>query len=327
MKKNFWEKLKDSGRPILALAPMAGFTDTAFRQICAKQGADVLYSEMASVTALHYYATAKKPDRDNGGKVTMELLRFNRRLEKNYVIQLFGSTPEHFATATKVVSQKIKPAGIDINFGCPAGKVIKQGAGADLMKDLKRSRAVIKAVLDNTDLPVSIKLRAKSGEVGVLEFLENISDLPVAAVMIHGRTLAQGFAGAPDFKIVKESRQHFKGVIIANGGINTLRDAKEALAASGADGLGLARGILGKPWLFKEIKDNKEINISPKEILKLMLKHATLAVKLKGEGILVEMRKHLVWYVQAFPGASRLRSELVTVSSLADVKRIVKKYS
>ncbi len=327
MKKNFWEKLKDTGRPILALAPMAGFTDTAFRQICAKQGADVLYSEMASVTALHYYATAKKPERDNGGKVTLELLRFNRRLEKNYVIQLFGSTPEHFATAAQVVSQKIKPDGIDINFGCPAGKVLKQGAGADLMKDLKRSRAVIKAVLDNTDLPVSIKLRAKSGEVGVLEFLDNISDLPVAAVMIHGRTLAQGFAGAPDFKIVKEARQHFKGVLLANGGINNLNDAKIALLASGADGFGLARGVLGRPWLFNEIKNNKELNISPKEILKLMLKHAILAVKLKGEGMMLELRKHLVWYVQSFPGASRLRSELVTVSSLADVKKIVKKHS
>ncbi len=323
MKKNFWEKLKNTGRPILALAPMAGFTDTAFRQICRHQGADVLYSEMASVTALHYYVSSKKPGRDNGGKVTMELLRFNRRLEKYYVVQLFGSNPDHFATAARFVSEQIKPDGLDINFGCPAGKVLKQGAGADLMKDLKRARAVIKAVLDNTTLPVSIKLRAKSGEVGVIEFLDNIADLPVAAVMIHGRTLTQGFAGAPDLKIIKEARRHFKGVILANGGINSLPDAKKSLIESQADGLGLARGILGRPWLFKEIKNNKEINFSQAEILKLMLRHATLAVKLKGEGVMLELRKHLVWYVQSFPGASRLRSELVTVSCLADLQKIV----
>ena len=324
IKTNFWDELKNTDRPILALAPMAGFTDTSFRQICRQQGADVVYSEMASVAALHYYATAKKPGRDNGGKVTMELVRFNRRLEKYYVVQLFGSNPEHFATAARFVTKKIKPDGLDINFGCPAGKVLKQGAGADLMKDLKRSRAVIKAVLDNTNLPVSIKLRAKSGEVGVLEFLDNIADLPVAAVMIHGRTLAQGFVGAPDFKLIKEARQHFSGVIIANGGINSLHDAKNALAESQADGLGLARGILGRPWLFKEIKNNQEQSISQIEILKLMLKHASLAVKLKGEGVMLELRKHLVWYVQSFPGASRLRSELVAVSCLADLKKIIK---
>ena len=143
----FWQTIK---KPILALAPMAGFSDSPFRQVVSKYGADVVYSEMASVTALFY-----------NKKITLELLKFDKRKEKNYVVQLFGSNPEHFAVATKIVTEEIKPNGIDINFGCPVGKVIKQGAGSDLMTDLVKAHAVIKAVCDNTNLPVSVKIITK----------------------------------------------------------------------------------------------------------------------------------------------------------------------
>ena len=325
---NFWEKLKNKQRPILALAPMAGFTDSAFRQICHKFGADVLYSEMVSATALNYFSqtfNSQTRKRDSGGEATWELTGFNHRLEKNYVVQLFGANPEHFATATTLIEKKLKPAGIDINCGCPAGKVLKQGAGADLMKDLNKSRQIIEAVLKNTTLPVSIKIRAKVGEVSVIDFLKNISDLPVAAVMIHGRSLSQGFSGDPDFAIVKKARPYFKGVILINGGINTLEDAQRALKESGADGLGLARGILGRPWLFQEIKENKIINKNNKQVFHFILQHARLVEKIKGPGALIELRKHLVWYVSGFPGASRLRAQLVTVKSLADLENILTK--
>jgi len=325
-KNNFWQKLKKNNRPILALAPMAGFTDSAFRQACGQFGADVLYSEMVSATALHYYAANlknKTRKRDSGGEATWKLMEFNSRLEKNYVVQLFGSNPEHFATAVSLIEKKLKPAGIDLNFGCPAGKVMKQGAGADLMKDLKRSRLVIEAVLKNTNLPVSIKIRAKAGEVGALDFLKNISDLPLAALMIHGRSLSQGFVGAPDFKLVKKARQYFKGIILANGGIDSLVEAKKALKESGADGLGLARGILGRPWLFQEIKENKIIEKNQLEIFRLILRQARLSEKIKGQGALIELRKHLVWYVSGLPGASRLRTQLVRVSSYQDLKNII----
>jgi len=330
MKNNFWYKLKAKNKPILALAPMAGFTDSAFRRLCKSFGADVLYSEMASVTALHFGfkdegTSGAKRKRDNGSEATLEILKFRPRQEKYYVVQLFGSNPVHFASAAKIITEKVKPDGIDINFGCPAGKVLKQGAGADLMKDLKRSRQVAMAVLENTDLPVSIKIRAKAGEVGALEFLDNLSDLPISALMVHGRTLSQGFAGAPDFDLVRQARQHFQGVILANGGINNLEDAKKALAASQADGLGLARGILGRPWLFAEIKSGQEKELAWSEIWRLMIKQAAWAEKDKGPKALVELRKHLVWYTQGRPGASRLRSELVKISSLAELRRLAKK--
>lgn len=328
-KKDFWQKLKKQGRPILALAPMAGFSDSAFRQICKKNGADVLYSEMASTAALYYLEKnprkklLAKGERLESEK-TLDILRFEKTKEKYFVAQIFGSNPEHFVVATRIITEKIKPDGIDINFGCPVPKIIKQGAGAGLMKDLSRSREIIKAVLDNTDLPVSIKIRLESGQVNFKDFLQNISDLPISALMIHGRTLKQGFVGNADFKAIKEARKYFKGIILANGGIYDLKEAQKALKESNAEGLGLGRGVLGRPWLFKEIKKNKVINKSKAGILKLLLEHAELGHKLKGKQATRELRKNLCWYLKNFEGASKLREALVKAKSLKEVEKIFK---
>lgn len=331
MSKNFWEKLKKRRSPILALAPLAGFTDSAFRQVCKKYGADILYSEMASAAALFY--TAGRGVRGIKGRQaadkilknqTLQLLKFNRRKEKYYIVQLFGSDPEHFAAAAKIITEKIKPDGIDINFGCPVPKVVRQGAGCGLMKDLARARAAIEAVLANTDLPVSIKIRAKAGNVTAEDFLKNISDLPVAAAMIHARTQAEGFSGEPDWRVAKNARKYFKGALLANGGINSLAAAKKAWKASGADGLGLARGVLGRPWLFMEIKKNKIINLPTNKIFKIALDHAALVDRIKGESGLIELRKHLVWYTAGLAGAAKIRERLVKIGSLKDVKEVFK---
>src|SRR6056297_1825478 len=155
--KNFWQKIE---KPILALAPMAGFTDQAFREICAQFGADVVYSEMANVTALSH-----QPQK------TLEMLGKGPR-RAFYVVQLFGSSPEDFRSAIKVVEKEIKPDGIDINFGCPVPKVMKVKAGAELMKDLKPSRQVIQETIKSTNLPVSVKVRTRAGTVKALDFLE-----------------------------------------------------------------------------------------------------------------------------------------------------------
>jgi nifR3 family TIM-barrel protein len=315
MRKNFWEKLR---KPIYALAPMAGITDSAFRQICKSFGADVVYSEMASATALVY-----------APKKTLEMLKFSK-VERPYVVQLFGSDPEHFAHAAKLVVKKVKLDGIDINFGCPVKKVQKQGAGAVLMNNLKLSREIIESVINNTDLPVSIKIRSKAGRIDALKFLNNVRDLDIKTVMIHGRTLAQGFSGEVDYKVIKKARDYFGGVILANGGVNNAEDAKKLLEKTKADGIGIARGALGKPWVFTEIKGRNAkscvptIKPTPKEVFKIALKHEKLAEKLKGEVGIREMRKHLCWYVQGLPNARRLRKKLVQVNSLEDIKRILK---
>lgn len=307
---NFWPKIK---KPILALAPMAGFSDAPFRRLVSDFGADVVYSEMASATALFY-----------NSQETLTLLKSNRRHEKKYVVQLFGSKPDHFAVAAQMVTKIIKPAGIDINFGCPVGKVIKQGAGSDLMQNLVKAREVISAVCDNTHLPVSVKIRAKSGDVGALDFIKSIADLPVRAVMIHGRTVKQGFLGEIDYNLIKEAKKYFTGIILANGGINDLAGAKNTLARSGADGLGLARGALGRPWLFKEIKSNKVIDFNKKKLFRLIKKHARLFKKIKGERNMIELRKHFCWYFQGRDGASSYRKQIVKMENYHDLVKILK---
>lgn len=314
--KVFWKNLK---KPIYALAPMAGVTDSAFRQICKDFGADIVYSEMASATALVY-----------NPKKTLEILKFSEK-ERPYVVQLFGSKPEHFAYAVQLIEKKVKPDGIDINFGCPVKKVLKQGAGAALMDNLKLAREVVKNVIDNTALPISLKLRSKASNVDALRFLDYMGGLDIKAMMIHGRTLAQGFTGEVDWKIIKKARNYFGGIILANGGVNTAEDALELLKRTGADGVGIARGALGKPWIFEEVRSKKlspqmrdgEVR-SKKEIFRVALKHARLAEKLKGREGIIEMRKHLCWYVAGLPGASELRHKLVKVEKLEDVKKILK---
>jgi tRNA-dihydrouridine synthase B len=307
--KNIWENLK---KPIYALAPLAGLTDQAFRQICIKHGADLTYSEMASATALVY-----NPEK------TLELLEFSNQ-ERPYIVQLFGSQPEHFAIAAQLVTKEIEPDGIDINFGCPVPKVLRQGAGAALMKDLDRSYEVIKAVIDNTDLPVSIKVRTEAGKVTVIDLLKKIQDLKVAAVVIHGRTLAQGFEGPIDTKIIKKARQYFKGVILANGGVNCLADGQRILAETEADGLAIGRGAIGNPKLFKYLKRGKEEERNFENIRKVALEHAYLAWKIKGKRGILEMRKILLAYLHGLPGGKRYKDAIIKAETFADVKKIFK---
>ncbi|MFH1583178.1 MAG: tRNA-dihydrouridine synthase [Candidatus Falkowbacteria bacterium] len=307
--KNFWRELN---KPIYALAPMAGVTDSAFRQICKRFGADMVYSEMISATAIVY-----------NSKKTLELMQFDKK-ERPYVIQLFGSKPEHFATAAKIVEKEIKPDGLDINFGCPVKKVARQGAGAELMNNLKLSREIIKAVLANTDLPVSVKCRSRVGQTTVLDFLKIIKDLPVAAIMIHGRSLAQAHAGEINFKIIKQAREFFNGIILANGGVKDKISAEEMLNKTGADGVGIGQGALGKPWIFSQLAARNSQLISKKLIFETAIKHAKLAEKLKGREGIIEMRKHLCWYVNGLSNASQLRQELVKAESLNDIRKILK---
>jgi len=317
--KNFWssfakateDKLK-LNEAIFALAPMAGVADSAFRQICVSFGADVVYSEMVSATALVY-----------NSKKTLELMKFSK-LERPYVVQLFGSRPEHFALAAKVVEKKIKPQGIDINFGCPVKKILKQGAGGALMQNLKQAREVIKATVDNTTLPVSIKIRSASGEITAIDFLKKMADLDIKAVMIHGRSLKQGNSGEVDWKIIKQARPLVKGVLIANGGVKDRVGAEKLLKLTGADGLGIGQAALGKPWIFEDLKSTQPSLLKgEEEIFKVMLKHAKLARKLKDKEGILEMRKHLCWYVNGLKNASELRRDLVKVNNLEEIKKIL----
>jgi len=307
---NFWEQFDKN---ILALAPMAGITDSAFRQICASFGANVFYSEMASVDAL-FYAPQK----------TIEMLYFTE-FERPYIIQLFGTKPKYFEKAVQILDKKLNPDGYDINFGCPVKKIIKQGAGAALMADLVKSKEVVKSVLSSTNKPLSLKTRTVSGEVDIQSFLENIANLNISAVMIHGRTFKQGFSGDIDFSVIQKIKENFSGKVLANGGINSLDDKICMLKNTGADGVGLARGVLGKPWLFEEIKKNMTIKKSKEEIFAIALKQAKIMHSIKGKRAISELKKHLAWYMHGLDGASELRLKAVSVKTFEDIENLLEK--
>jgi nifR3 family TIM-barrel protein len=309
---NFWTLLK---KPIFALAPLSGITDSPFRRICKGFGADIVYSELTSCTALAYQAEA-----------SLRAVRFHES-ERPLVVQLFGNNPNHFAAATLLVSREIKPDGIDINFGCPIAKVFKRGAGAALMTNLPLAKEVILSVIENTHVPVSIKTRTRVNEVDLLSFLDYVGDLDIKAIMVHGRSYAQGFSGPNDIETTRAVRRCFRGIVLANGGVNTAAQGLELLRETGADGLGLARGARGNPWIFHQLKTALEGNGNGKptsrDVFMTAMEHARFATDSKGERGIIQMRKHLCWYLQQVPGTKKLRQKAVAISNLQDVAELL----
>ena len=312
---------------------MAGITDASFRAICKEQGVDLTFSEMVSAASLFYNYNTKSQSCQ---------LMTSFPQEKPFFVQLFGSVPEHFASASEKISSLPtiihpkkslpllqRPAGIDINFGCPAKKVLKQNSGCALMKQPKLAREIILAVLGQTDLPVSLKIRAGVENFSALDFLESIGDLDWQILTIHGRTFAQGFSGEIDFELIKKIKKLFpQKTILANGGIFSPEKAQEVLEKTKADGIMLARGVLGRPWLFSQTKkflsSGKYSEPSKEEIRKIILRHAKLFFA-NPENNPAEFRKHLLWYCKGWPDAKKLREEIVKIESLEEIKKLLEK--
>ena len=347
--ENFWQKLN---KPILALAPMAGVTDIAFRQMCKKFSADVIYTEFASSDALIYKS-----------QKTLALLKYSEN-ERPVVVQIFGQDPAHMAQAAKIC-EELGFDGIDINFGCPAYKVVKHGGGVNLMRKPKVCYQIVQAVIQAVKIPVSIKIRSSikketakankltrlarpelslelkdpantdcnpindADSVTATDLVTELNPLPIAAIMLHARSYERPFDGYPQVEIVKKLRKIYSGVLIHNGGVYTPEIAKELLKQTKADGLGIARGAWGSPWLFQLIKNylhtGKYSKPTEAEIKKYILEHAELALQEKGAHGLVELRKHLAWYVKGWPEAKKLRAQLVQTSTLAEITAILKK--
>ncbi len=309
-----WNQLK---KPIICLAPIDGYTDAAMRTICKEFGADLVFTEMVSVDALVY-----------ASKKTQALLDYSKE-EHPIIVQLFGRKPEHFAKAAKIV-EKLGFDGIDINMGCPARKVFGHGSGASLLKNHKLALEIVQSVVKNTKLPVSVKTRPGINDSrGFIEFAKHLERAGIKALTIHGRIYKQGFAGFVDWDLIAKVKKALKIPVIGNGGILDCKEAKKRLDETGVDGIMIARGAIGSPWIFREIKEflrtgNMPKPISSEEKFQLMLKHSQLAVKFKGEkrGML-EMRKILAKYVQGLPNAKKMREKLVLVESLKELKKII----
>lgn len=305
---NFWTTLP---KPIIALAPMAGYTDSAFRILAKEYGADLVYSEMISVDALCV-----------NNQKTLRMLAHSKK-EYPLIIQLFGNQPNKFAQATRVIDKKIRSneVGLDINFGCPAAKVTKTGSGSALMNEIDKAIKIIQAVADNTQLPLSVKIRSKVKNITALKFIDKIKHLPWTTLMVHGRTLNQGFSGPIDYAAIKKIKKLLPDkIVLANGNIHSSQDAKSTLEKTNADGLGIARGAWGRPWLFKEIKTDKVINLAWPLRHQIMLRHAQLFLATSHN--LIPLRQQLVHYTKGLKNAAQLRQQLIQVETLESLSAI-----
>lgn len=316
--KNFWTTLP---RPIVALAPMEGVTDSAFRQLCRHFGADVVYTEFISSDAIDHRAPS-----------ALRKMDFHSS-EQPVVCQIFGRNPDAFRRAAQEVERR-GFAGIDLNFGCPARKVMSHGSGVSLMRDPQYARQLIESVMEAVSIPVSIKVRASirreakevdptcTDRVTAADLVAAIKDLPVAAIMVHGRSYEQGFTGSPDTAMIARVKQAFDGIVLANGGIHSADDGERILQASGADGVGVARGSVGRPTIFTDLRDRLRPDEGPTtttETAEIIIRHADLILATKGERGLVEIRKHLSAYVTGLPNATAFRRRLSAVSTQADI--------
>lgn len=312
MKLNLWNDLP---KPLIYLAPMSGVTNKAYRQIVKKFGSDLLFPEFVSIFAMHYESDK-----------TVEMLAY-KETERPIIAQLFGSEPELFHEAALTV-KRLGFDGVDINFGCPAPKVAKNGGGCALLGDLGRCRTVIEAVLDavGDELPVSVKTRISYKNVHVREFCKTIADLPLANLTVHGRPFEHPYEGPADLDCVKEAKQLVPFLVMASGHGHTPEAAKHTLDYTGCDGIAVARGTFGKPWLIKQIKDYLATGTyhepTTAEVLDTMLEHARLAAALNTARPFIEIRKVLGWYIKGIPFAAQYRAQLVRVQTLEDIERI-----
>jgi len=313
-------------RPIVALAPMAGVTDEAFRQVIKKIAPEtIVYTELLSTDAIHY-----------GAKKTMSMLNFNPKVEHPFIVQIFGKEPQHFLSAAKVI-EEMGADGIDINMGCPARKVVSSCHGSALMREPTLAAELVSAAKEAVSLPVSVKTRLgweTSDEL--IPFCCTLVDAGADALVIHGRTYKQGFAGTSDWEPIYALKEEVDVPVIGNGDIKTAQDAAEKLG--NLDGVMVGRGTWGNPWIMKDIcdvlksetrstKSSKVETLTFTEKIPLILEHCRLAAAAKGERKgMQEMRKHLASYVKGIDGARELRAKLVRVETVGEAEKILTAY-
>ena len=301
------------------MAPMAGVTDRAFRQVCRNCGAALTVSEMISTRALLFQ-----------DKKTRQLLQ----LAPNEIpgwIQIFGHEPESMAEGAVKALELSGAALLDINMGCPAPKIVRGGDGSALMRDPNQAAAVIRAVVDAVSVPVTVKFRKGWDEesVNYLDFARMVQDSGASAVTLHGRTRTQMYAGQADWDAIAQVKQTLDIPVIANGDVSSPEDAREILAHTGADGVMIGRGALGNPWLFAQCQamdDGTEIPVSPElaDRLRTARVQIELAREYKGERIaMLEARKHLAWYVKGIRGTKKLKAKISALTSLEQLDELL----
>ena len=283
----------------IVVAPMAGISNMTFRRICKSMGASLVVAEMVSDKAITY-----------GNEKTFELLRMNDD-ERPISKQIFGSDVESMKYAAEYVSKYADI--IDINMGCPAPKVVKNGDGSKLLLDLPKAYEIIKEVVKSVSIPVTVKFRKgwDNDNIVAVDMAKIAEDAGASAITIHGRTRSEFYSGTADWNIIKSVKENVNIPVIGNGDIKNVDDAKRIFELTGVDAIMIGRASLGRPWIFKEITSGLQgepFEISNEQKLKLILEQLNLEIKDKGERVaIMEMRKHIGWYIKNTKDASKVR--------------------
>ena len=307
----------------LYLAPMAGVSESPFRRICRRFGADVVVTEFLSAEAIR---------REN--EATLAKLRFGED-ERPIGVQIFGADAAAMGDAARLVSDVFQPEFIDINFGCPVKKVVKRNGGSGCLKDLGLVESVIRAVSAGTTLPVTVKIRSGWSEDmrNPVEIALRCQDAGATVLTLHPRTRAQMYSGAARWDEIAAVASALEIPVLGNGDIKTPEDAVAMRRQTGCAGVMIARGSFGQPWIFDQTRDlleGREKRAAPpvRERFAIALEHAHMAdeFELDPRGAAVEFRKHLGWYVKGLPGSADLRKKLYAVHSVSEVEAIFDDY-
>lgn len=304
------------------LAPLAGVTDVAFRIVCEKYGADKTFTEMASVNAMVY---------DN--KQTDEILFISEK-EEHANIQIFGSDPEKIERAIK---EKINPleniTDLSFNMGCPAPKIFKNGEGSALMKDPDLVDKITKTLVKSTNKKVNVKFRSgvDDSSKNYIEIGKICEDNGVDYVILHGRTREQHYSGTANWDDIKILKEALSIPVIANGDVFTVDDFKNIVQRTNADGVMLARGAMGNPFLFKYIKEYLKTGsytpVTPSEIIDQIIEQYDLSLEFKEERLVVnQMRKHVGWYIKGLPDSSKVRDEVNKLKTKEEIFDLLDEY-
>lgn len=305
----------------LILGPMAGVTDLPFRLLCKEQGADLLYTEMISAKGIYY-----------NNKNTEKLWEMDER-EHPIALQLFGSDPKLMGEMAKKIENR--PFDIlDINMGCPVPKVVNNGEGSALMKNPKLAGEIIKAISTSISKPVTVKFRKgfSPEEINAVEFAKIAEDSGAAAIAVHGRTREQYYSGQADWEIIRQVKEAVDIPVIASGDIFTPEDAVRCQKETGCEGLMIARGARGNPWIFSRIKahmagENQGAG-KPEfaQVVDMILRHGKMQIDFKGELMgMREMRKHVAWYTTGYKYSATIRREVNKVETYEQLEALCEK--